>query len=106
VSAILTEQGGEISCERKWEPAGSGRDQKLIPALGNEKVMTKLEIQKMKAEIGNCERIAKTSEGSMKVALLQRAGQLTKQVAMEEKKLATQQTVRDMVDTRIAEASE
>ena len=42
--------------------------------------MDKLEILKVQAEIANCERIAETSDGSMRDALLKRAETLKKQL--------------------------
>lgn len=42
---------------------------------------TKMEVMKLKAEIANCERIAKSAEGSMVKALNDRAATLRKQVS-------------------------
>jgi polyhydroxyalkanoate synthesis regulator phasin len=53
------------------------------------KIQNKLEILKMKADIANCERIAKTTaEVSLAKALTERAEALKKQVAKAEKELA------------------
>jgi hypothetical protein len=51
--------------------------------------MNRLEVLKVKAEITNCERIAKSAEPSLAVALRERAETLRKQVEAAENNLAS-----------------